>query len=78
MLPRLKVISQKVFIKSFGKSQFTHRSVNLSFSITNLKNKLTDLCGNRLLRNNFITTFCGIREVLDEEVVRLDLTENIH
>jgi len=38
-------ISQKVFIKSFGKSQFTHKSVNLSFIITNIKNKLTDSCG---------------------------------
>ena len=34
-----------VFIKSFCKSQFPHKSVNLSFIITRMKNKLTDLCG---------------------------------
>ena len=39
-------ISQKVFIKSFCKSQFPHESANFSFTITNIKNKLTDLCGN--------------------------------
>jgi hypothetical protein len=34
-------ISQKVFMKSFGKSLFSHKSVNVSF----MKNKLTYLCG---------------------------------
>ena len=40
------LISLKVFIKSFCKSQFPHKSVNLSFIITDLKDKLTSLCGN--------------------------------
>jgi len=40
------LISQKVFIKSFGKSQFPHKSVNLSCIITNIKDQLTDLRGN--------------------------------
>ena len=39
-------ISQKSFIKSFGESQFPHKSVNLSFIITNIRNRLTDLGGN--------------------------------
>ena len=39
-------ISQKVLIKSFWKSQVLHISVNLSFIITNIKNKLTNVCGN--------------------------------
>ena len=39
------LISQKVFIKSFCNSRFPHKSVNLSFIITNIKNKLTDVCG---------------------------------
>ena len=39
-------ISQKVFVNSFLKSQSPHKFVNLSFIITNIKNKLTDLCGN--------------------------------
>ena len=43
---KMKVISQKVFIQSFCKSQFPDQSVNLSFVVTNIKNKLTDLCGN--------------------------------
>ena len=40
------LISQIVFVKSFLKSQFPHKSVNSSFIITNMKNKLTDLRGN--------------------------------
>jgi len=52
------ILSQAVFIKSFCKSQVPHKSVNLSFIITNVKNKLTDLCGNGLLKNDFINTFC--------------------
>ena len=58
-----RIISQKVFIKSFCKSQFPHRSVELSFIITNLKSKLTDLCGNWLLHNVFINTLCEIKTV---------------
>ena len=44
LLPTL--ISQKEFIKAFCKSGSPHKSVNLSFIVTNIKNKLTDLCGN--------------------------------
>jgi len=36
-------ISHKVFLKSFCKSQFPHKSVNLSFTITNIKDMLTEL-----------------------------------
>ena len=35
--------SQKVFIKPFCKSQFPHKSVNLSFIITHIKIQLRDL-----------------------------------
>jgi hypothetical protein len=35
-----------VFIKSFFKSQFPHQFIHSSFIISNIKNKLTDLCGN--------------------------------
>ena len=45
----------------FKRSQFLHKSVNLSFIITNIKNKLTDLCGNWLLQNDFIIAFCEIK-----------------
>ena len=40
-----KFISRKVLMKSFCKSQFSYKSVNIFFVITNIKNKLTDLCG---------------------------------
>ena len=53
--------SQKVFIMSFCKGRIPHKSVNLSFIITHMKNKLTDLCGNRLLPNDIINAFCERR-----------------
>ena len=40
------LISQKSVNEFVFKCQFPHKSVNLSFIITNIKNKLTDLCGN--------------------------------
>ena len=39
-----KFISQKVFITSFYKSQFPHKSVNSLFVLVMIKDKLTDLC----------------------------------
>ena len=39
-------ISHKVLIKSFCKSQFPHKSVNLFFILIIIKDKLTNLCGN--------------------------------
>ena len=56
-------ISIKVLLKPFCRSQLPHRSVNLSFTITNLENKLTDLYGNRLLQNDFEYTLCEINLV---------------
>ena len=35
-----------VAVLSFCRCQLPHKSVNLSFTITNIKNTLTDLCGN--------------------------------
>jgi len=40
------IISQKVFIKSFCKSQFPYKSVYLFLILVIIKNKLMDLCGN--------------------------------
>ena len=40
------LFSHTVFLKSFFRSQIPHKSVNVSFTITDIKNKLTDLCGN--------------------------------
>jgi len=47
-----------VFTKSFLISQFSHKSVNVSFVITYMKNRLTNLCGDRLLHSDFVKTFC--------------------
>jgi hypothetical protein len=52
------LIAHKLFLKSFCGSQLPLKSVNLSFPITNIKKKLTDSCGNRLLRNDFKNTLC--------------------
>ena len=40
-----KLISHKVLLKSFCKSQFSHKSVNLFFILIIVKDKLTDLWG---------------------------------
>ena len=57
------IISQKVFTKSIFKDQFPHKYVNLSFTNNNIniKNELTNLCGNGLLQIDFIDTFFEIR-----------------
>ena len=41
--------------------------INLSFIITNIKNKWTDLCGNSLLQNNFMHTFFEINSSLGND-----------
>jgi len=48
------LISHKVFVKSFCKSQFPHKFVNF-FILVIMKDKVTDLCGNKLLQNDFET-----------------------
>ena len=49
------LISHKVFIKAFLKSQFPYKSVNLSFIITDIQNELTDLRGNYLSQEKILT-----------------------
>jgi len=39
-------ISHRVLSKSFRKSQLPHKLVNVSFEMANIKNNLTDSCGN--------------------------------
>ena len=58
------IISQKVFIKLFYKSQFPRKFVNFFFIITNIQDTLTFFCGNCLLPNDFINAFCQIRLML--------------
>ena len=45
LAPGCRFITHKACFQSSCKSQLPHKSVNLSFTITNTKNKLTDLCG---------------------------------
>ena len=52
---------KKDFTKSFCKSKFSHKSVNVLFIFVIVKDKLTNLCGNRLLQNDFIDTFCEMK-----------------
>ena len=52
------LISHKAFLKSRCRSQLLHKSDNVSSTITNIKNSLTDMCGNRLLLNDFRNTLC--------------------
>ena len=47
-------------MKSFCKCQFPHKCVNLSFIMTNTKNKLTYFCGISVLQIDFINTFCEL------------------
>jgi hypothetical protein len=39
-------ISDKAFLKSYCRSQLPHESVNLSFTVANIRNNFTNLCGN--------------------------------
>jgi len=50
-------ILQRVSMKSFGKDQFPHKSIDLFFILVMIKNKLMDFCGNFLLQNDFLITF---------------------
>ena len=50
-----------MFIEPFFRSQFLHGTVKLFFILMIMNNKLRDLCGNWLLQNDFINTFCEIR-----------------
>ena len=50
------LVSHKVLLKSFCRSQLPNKSVNLCVTCTNIKSKLTDLCGNRLIQNDSKST----------------------
>ena len=62
-----KVYFTQSVYKAFFRSQLPHRSVNLLFTITNIKHKLTDLCGNLLVQNDFKNILCGIEVALSVE-----------
>ena len=56
-----ELISRKVFSQSVCKSQLPHKSANLSFTVTNIKNKLTGLCENGHLQNDLKNTLFEVR-----------------
>ena len=45
----------------FRNSNFPHKSVDLSFILVMIQDKLTDLCGNRLLQDDFIKNICEVK-----------------
>jgi hypothetical protein len=53
-------------------SQFSHKSVNLFSILVIIKDKLTNLWGNRLFRHDFMNTFCAVKVSL---VMTLRATE---
>ena len=57
------LILQKVFTKMFCEHQFPHKSVDVSFIITKIRDQLTNLCGNLLLQNDFLNCSCAIMSV---------------
>ena len=63
------LISHNVFLKTLCESQFPDKRVNLFLISEIVKDKLTDLCGNRLLQNDFINTFCEIKTGADQSTV---------
>ena len=57
-------IPQKLYIKSFCKSQFPLKSVNLFSILVMIKDKLMDFCGKLLLQNDLKITLCEISPAL--------------
>ena len=54
------LISHNLSLKSFCRcqvSQIPYKSVNLSFAVTKVKNKISDSCGNRLWQNDLTNRF---------------------
>ena len=64
-LPPLAYFTESVYAVVLQKSPPPQISQLILYTITNMKNKLTDLCGNRLLHNDFINTFCDIKPPRD-------------
>jgi hypothetical protein len=58
-------------MKSLCKSQFLHKSVKLSFILVIMMDELTELCGNRLLRNDLPNTFCEIKLHVNRRLDRM-------
>ena len=56
-----KIVPHEVFLKSFYKSQFPHKSVNLYFISVIINDKLMDLWGRWLLQNDVKNNLCEIR-----------------
>ena len=53
-----ELIPHIVFLNSFCRSQLFNQSVNMSLTITNMMDELTDLCGNWILQNDIKNFLC--------------------
>ena len=58
----IQLISHRVFLKSFCRSQLPHKFVDVSSAITDMENNMTDFCGNGLSQNDFENTLCEIKK----------------
>ena len=58
---RQDFISHKMSVKSFCKSQFPHKFVILFFILVIMKDTLTNLSGNEVLRNDNINYLCEMK-----------------
>ena len=56
----------------FRMSIFPQKFVNSFFISVIIKDKLTDLCGNRHSQNNVMNTFCETRACIDRKALRND------
>jgi len=74
--PRVpSLIPQKLFIKSFCKTQCPLKFVNLSFIITNKNNKVEDCVADSTFEEDFINTLCEMSVADREQRGRLGLDE---
>ena len=62
-LPFSTLISHRVFILSICRSRPPHKSINLSYTIIDIKDELTDWCGNGLLQNVVANNLCEMNSV---------------
>ena len=60
-----------MFLKSFCKSQFHHKAVNLFLTQAIAKDLLTDLWGGGLIENDFKNTACEIKSALFIEYMHM-------
>ena len=67
--PHFAFLVSPIVFKFVLKKPIPHKSVNVSFTITDIKNKSTNLCGNLLLQDEFTNILCEIEQVRSQKQV---------